>query len=60
MSPTAKTTLKAVYKISEGRFQISDLKKSLLSDVSYLTSVFIGKFHHKGKTLVALIRLVLM
>ena len=52
MSPTAKTTLKVVYKISEDRFQISDFF-SLLSDVLFLTSVLSDKNIHKERTLIA-------
>ena len=55
MSPTAKTTLKVIYKISEGRYQIQIL--SLLSDVLYPTSVLIDENVHKDKTFFALTRL---
>lgn len=56
MSPTAKTTLKVVYKISEDRFQISDFI-SRSSDVLFLTAVLSDKNIHKERTLNAQLRL---
>ncbi len=57
MSPTAKTTLKVVYKMSVVRLQMSD--QCLRSERSSLISVLSDKNFHKELTLLHfLVRLI--